>query len=106
MQDRFKQTIIISDEHFDWMSVYVNCNYEIHGLGDAREYEWSSYQDYLGLCNGTLCNKPKIKMRFKIVKKYKEFCNRVIAEFQEKKIWEKMRSSGRDPALAGARTRA
>ena len=90
MQDRFKQTIIISDEHFDWMSVYTNCNYEIHGLGEARNYEWASYQDYLGLRKGTLCNQTKIRTRFQTVEEYEKFCDKVIAEFQEKKIWEKM----------------
>jgi len=86
VQDRFKQVVIKSDEHFDWMSVYVNCNYEIHGLGRARENKWSSYLDYLGLRDGTLCNKTKIKMSFKTVKEYEKFCNIAIAEFQERKI--------------------
>jgi len=90
VQDRFKQSIIRSDEHFDWMSVYVNCNYEIHGLGHAKEYKWSSYQDYLGLRNGTLCNKIKIIKRFKTIKEYEKFCNRLIVEFQKKKILEKI----------------
>jgi len=88
VQDRFKQVVIKSDEHFDWMSVYVNCNYEIHGLGRAKKYQWSSYLDYLELRNGTLCNKAKIKMRFKTVKEYEKFCNMAIAEFQERKIVE------------------
>jgi len=90
VQDRFKQIIIRSDEHFDWMSVYVNCNYEIHGLDSARSYVWSSYQDYLELRQGTLCNKTKIEAHFKTPKEYEEFCNKMIVEFQEKKIAKKM----------------
>ncbi|MDD4477238.1 MAG: transposase [Patescibacteria group bacterium] len=86
MQDRFKQSVIRSDAHFNAMSVYVNCNYEIHGLGKARDYRWSSYQDYIGLRNGTFCNKNKIIIQFKTGKEYEEFCDRLIAEFQEKKI--------------------
>ena len=93
-QDRCKQMIIRSDEHFDWMSVYVNCNYEIHGLGKAKEYQWSSYQDYLGLRNGTLCSKAKIKSRFKSIEEYEKFCNEIIVEFQDKKIYEKLGSLG------------
>jgi len=76
MQDRFKQNIIISDEQFYWMLVYINCNYEIHGLGKARDYPWSSYQDYLGLRDGTLCNMIKIKERFKTSSEYEKFCKR------------------------------
>jgi hypothetical protein len=86
MQDRFKQSILKDKEHFCEVSVYVNCNYEIHGIGSARNYKWSSYQDYLGLRNGVLCNKTKINKYFAISKKYEEYCISLIPKFQEIKI--------------------
>lgn len=89
-QDRFKQLIIKSDEHFDWTAVYVNCNYEIHRLGKAKDYQWSSYQDYLELRDGTFCDKTEINKRFTDVNEFEKFCDDLIKEIIEKKILEKM----------------
>ena len=86
VQDRFKQVIIENDEHFYRMSVYINCNYEIHGLGMAKNYRWSSYQDYLRLRNGTLCNKERVMVRFP--EKYGKFCDKLIVEFMKEKFLE------------------
>lgn len=89
-QDRNKQSIIRSDEQFYWMSVYVNCNYEIHKLGKAKEYQRSSYQDYLNLRSGTFCDKSKIESHFKTPEEYEKFCDEMIIEFQKKKFLEEM----------------
>ncbi|MCK5211109.1 transposase [Candidatus Parcubacteria bacterium] len=58
MQDRYKQSII-DERYLSWYSVYVNCNYEIHGLGKAENYTWSSFSDYVGLRDGTLCKRGR-----------------------------------------------
>lgn len=89
-QDRYKQIIMKSDVHLYWMSVYVNCNYEIHGLGRARGYKWTSCQDYLGLRNGTLCDKDTVMGKFGEPKKYESFCDKLIVEFKEKNYWKNL----------------
>jgi len=86
MQDRYKQAIISGRNELLWMSVYVNCNYEIHGYGLAESYEYSSYQDYLSLRDGTLCSKNEVLKYFESIKEYKEFSREMIIEYQEDKI--------------------
>lgn len=87
-QDRYKQIIIKSEDQLYWMSAYVNCNYEIHGLGRARDYKWASYQDYLDLREGTLCDKNIIMEKFRQAKDYEDFCGEWIIEFKERKLLE------------------
>jgi len=111
MQDRYKQVVVGDDNDFVGgadgayappldaargvtsafdvgplgMSVYVNCNFEIHGLGKARDYKWSSYRDYLGLRNGTLCNKEKIERCFRTPKEYEVYCDELILAFRRER---------------------
>ena len=89
-QDRYKQSIIKSDEQFDWIAVYVNCNYELHGLGSAKDYEWSSYRDYLGLRQGAICDITEVSGRFENIEEFEKFCDETVKEIKEKKMWEKM----------------
>ncbi|MDD4332679.1 MAG: transposase [Patescibacteria group bacterium] len=42
--------------HFLKLSVYVNCNAEVHKINRAENWPWSSYLDYINERNGTLCN--------------------------------------------------
>jgi hypothetical protein len=52
----------------------VNANAEIHGVAErAENYPWCSYQDYLGLRQGTLCEKSMILNQVKNLEEYKNF---------------------------------
>jgi putative transposase len=69
--------------------VYVNCNYEIHGLGRANKWIWSSYLDSIGKRNGTLCNLHIINEEFRNLNEFKEFCKQVLAEIKINKNLQK-----------------
>jgi hypothetical protein len=44
-------------------------------VSDLKDFEWSSYVDYIGQRNGTLCDKDFILKMFPDVKAYIEFVN-------------------------------
>jgi putative transposase len=90
-QGPFKALSIKDENHLARLSAYVNCNYEIHKIGKAENCKFSSYQDYLGLRNGSLCNKKIILNLFGgDVGKYKEFCELVVKDKQKIKMWQEM----------------
>jgi len=57
-QDRFKQKNIDDDSLLFYISFYIHLNPLLDGIVNKLEnYKWSSYLDYAGLRNGTLCEK-------------------------------------------------
>lgn len=57
-QGRFNQRIVKGDEDLLYLSCYVHLNPELDGLvKKAEDYGWSSFRDYVGLRQGTLCDK-------------------------------------------------
>ena len=88
-QGRFKQAVL-NDNNFIYLSAYVNANAQIHGIIDkAEEHRWCSYPDYLGLRNGTLCNKARILDQFKDILEYRGFVEENVKEFKIKKEADK-----------------
>ncbi|PIR13251.1 hypothetical protein COV49_02820 [Candidatus Falkowbacteria bacterium CG11_big_fil_rev_8_21_14_0_20_39_10] len=77
-QGKFKSKRIKSHEHLCYVSSYVNGNIEIHKVAIAKSWPWSSYQDYLGIRNGTLCDKESVLNDLKSVFEYERFTNYVI----------------------------
>lgn len=64
----------------------MNGNVEIHKLVKAKNYQWSSYRDYLNLRYGTLCDKMAVMNEFNNnTKEYEEFVGAVIKDCQERK---------------------
>jgi len=84
-QGRFKSIHIKSEAQLQKVSCYVNGNAEIHKLAKAENYQWSSYHDYSGKRNGTLCNKEIILKYFKNIDEYQELTKYVIKESIEQK---------------------
>lgn len=85
-QDRFKQRIISDEKYFLWLSAYINGNAQIHKIvSDVKNWQYSSYLDYIGLRHGTLCNINEIMKNFKNIAEYLEFVQFVIKECQNKK---------------------
>ncbi len=89
-QGRFKATHIRDNGQLFYLTTYVNCNSEIHGVAPAESYKWCSQAYYLGKYNGNvLCNSNPV---------IKEFRNKHYAEqakinkkyFKEKKEDEKL----------------
>jgi REP element-mobilizing transposase RayT len=90
-QDRFKQIVLEDNEKFIYLSAYINANAKIHRIIEkAEDYNWSSYKDYLGLRNGTLCNKDRILSQFKNVSDYKNFVEENSESMRSKKDMEKI----------------
>ncbi len=64
-QGKFKSIHIDTDEYLIWLSAYINLNPKLHKItNNLKKYPWSSYLDYIGLRNGTLCNKDIILNQF------------------------------------------
>jgi REP element-mobilizing transposase RayT len=60
-QDRFKQKNVENDEYLLQLTCYIHLNPLIDGLvGKLEDYQWSSYPDYIGLRQGTLCDKEPV----------------------------------------------
>ena len=88
-QGKFKAVKIRSSDQLIQLSCYINGNPEIHKLAKAENYIWSSYQDFLGKRNGTMCKKDIVLDEFNNVKEYQELTNYLIKELGERKDDEK-----------------
>jgi REP element-mobilizing transposase RayT len=75
-----------------YLSAYVNCNSEIHGIAKAGDYRWSSFLEYVGNDRNGLCMEGKkvVLDNFKGGDDYKNFAKENVMHFQEKKIDEKL----------------
>lgn len=91
-QDRYKQVVVEDNDKLLLLSAYINANAKIHGLVDSIEkYLYSSYLDYVGLRDGTLCNKDVILKQFGNNKKdYRGFVGNNVDEFRIKKNLDKL----------------
>lgn len=88
-QGKFKSTHIKSNAQLLRMSVYVNCNSEIHKIHSARNYRWCSFSEYLGESSEKLCSKRVILSHFKDKEDYRKYALENIRDFQESKEDEK-----------------
>lgn len=88
-QGRFKSIHIKSYSYLLKLLVYVNCNYEIHSLGKAKDWIWSSYLDSTGIRNGTLCNLDIIKNEFKNLEDFRIFCDDILPDIKTSKELQK-----------------
>ncbi len=78
-QGTYKAVAVKTDEQLQYTSAYINANYEIHKMGRADTWKWSSYQDYLNKRKGTLCDKNIILEYFdNNVKKYQDYIAEVV----------------------------
>lgn len=88
-QGKFKSSWV-RPENFLYLSVYINCNAEIHGIEKAESWRWSSYSDYLGKTKYGLCDKRIIMSNFKGSQNYKNFAVENSKAMKEKKADEKL----------------
>ena len=84
-QGTYQAIHISTDNYLLWLSGYVNGNIEIHKIAKAENYQWSSYPDYLGKKNGTLCDKNIILKDFKNIQEYKSLVGIIIKESRQRK---------------------
>lgn len=88
-QGRFKSSHIAPD-NFLYLSAYINCNAEVHGIAKAESYQWSSFPDYIGKRNGKLCSKEIILDQFRSQKDFHDFAKENAKAMKEKKEFEKL----------------
>ncbi|MCL5667083.1 MAG: transposase [Patescibacteria group bacterium] len=73
-QDQFKAVRVENDSQLLWASAYIHNNPKTAGLVQKLEdYAWSSYLDYIGKRQGTLCDKEFILKMIGGAEKYKRF---------------------------------
>jgi putative transposase len=77
-QGTYKAVEIKSEAHLSYVSSYINGNPEIHGLGRAEDWQYSSYPDFLGKRNGVMNNKNIILKEHKSIEDYRTFTMDVI----------------------------
>ena len=88
-QGRFKSAQI-KPNGLLYLSAYVNCNSEIHGIAKAEKYRWCSFPDYIGKRRDNLCSKKTILGDFKSGKEYFEFAKENMKAQKQKKEDEKL----------------
>ncbi|HBB36474.1 MAG: Transposase [Candidatus Moranbacteria bacterium GW2011_GWC1_45_18] len=88
-QGRFKSAQIKPNALL-YISSYVNCNSEIHGVAKAENYRWCSFPDYIGKRKDKLCFKRVILSDFKSGKDYFEFAKENMKAQKQKKEDEKL----------------
>lgn len=89
-QGRFKSVHIDSNDLLLYLSVYVNCNSEVHGVAKALEYPWCSYSEYLYKASEeVICQKATILEQFKNPKEYEIFCKEKLKGMKDRKEYEK-----------------
>jgi len=94
-QGKYKFKPIASTIDLMKVSVYVNCNAEIHGIARAENWPWSSYLDYIGVRRGTLCGKEEVLSEFTNtesqyrLEKYKKYCREWIKDIRKIKYLQK-----------------
>jgi putative transposase len=77
-QGTFKCVGIKTDSYLIYLSSYINANSEIHKIAKANKWPWSSYLDYLGKREGTLCNKEPILNQLKNLEEYQKLTQEII----------------------------
>jgi REP element-mobilizing transposase RayT len=88
-QGRFKSVHIKNDSKLLYLSAYVNCNSEVHGIAKASEYKWCSYSEYFGKSDDVLCEKDIILDQFRVRQDYLKFMKENVRYAKQKKEDEK-----------------
>ena len=94
-QGKYKYKSVKSTFDLLKVSVYVNCNAQIHGIAKSENWPWSSYLDYAGIRKGTLCNKNEVLDEFISTElsarpqRYKNYCREWIGDIRKIKYLQK-----------------
>ena len=93
-QGPFKSVHIGSNNYLLYLSAYVNCNSEVHGISPAENYKWCSFRDYISKKSSGLCSKDIILSQFSSLNEYREFAKNNAKEMKYKKETEKLLLEG------------
>lgn len=88
-QGRFKQNGVDKDKYLLQLSSYIHLNPLMNGLvNKLKDYQWSSYPDYIGTRDGTLCQKKTVLLN-NTSKEYKQITEEQILEKLDEKEFQK-----------------
>ena len=88
-QGRFKSIYINNNSRLLFLSSYVSCNSEVHGIVKAPNYQWCSFPEYIGKSEDNVCSKKIIMEQFRSGKEYMEFAKESVRDAKQKKEDEK-----------------
>ena len=90
-QDQFKVAHVDDNSYLLWVSAYIHQNPKVAGLvADLTSYKFSSYLDYVGERNGTLCEKSIILEQFVDEKEYCTFVDSAYESIRSRKDLDKL----------------
>jgi putative transposase len=89
-QGKFKSSHIESTGQLLRLSVYVNCNSEIHKIHSAKNYPWCSFSEYISKDTGGICKKEIITNQFRSEEDYNTYTSENIIDFQREKENEEL----------------
>lgn len=76
LQGEFRSVLIETDEQFMHLTRYIHLNPVVSFLVNRPDdYEWSSYNEYIGKSSENICAKEQVLALFKDVQSYIEFVN-------------------------------
>jgi len=85
-QGPFKAVNISTDSYLLWLSAYIHQNPKVAGLVKNLEaYQWSSYPDFVGLRNGTLCEQGIVLSQFQGREDYANFVENSYEKIKQSK---------------------
>lgn len=85
-QDQFKAVRIETDEQLRWISAYIHSNPSVARLVSRdEEYAFSSFQDYIGVRNGTLCQTSLVLESFPSRTMYADFVREAADVISQRK---------------------
>jgi len=88
-QGRFKQKPVDKNEYLLYLSSYIHLNPIVDGLVERLEdYQWSSYPDYIGLREGTLCDKEPI-LNGQSLDRYRQLTEEEVRERLDQEEFQK-----------------
>ncbi len=88
-QDQYKAVMIDNDSYLLWLSAYIHQNPKVAGLvEDLKDYPWSSYLDYIGARQGTLCDRDFLIKMAQSPEEYKIFVDESYVKISEMKDLE------------------
>jgi len=94
-QGKYKAKEIRSTYGLIKLSVYVNCNAEIHGIVKKENWPWSSYGEYINkscapTANGAVgAQNSLVLSEFRNAEEYINFCNELMPKIKAIKNLEK-----------------
>lgn len=88
-QGRFKSVHIDSNDQLLYVSAYVNCNSEVHGISPSDSYRWCSFQEYYERKKGIATDKEIILGQFREASEYRDYAVNQIPYMRQRKELEK-----------------